>query len=185
MPFPRYCDYNLFMTIYNEGGDIETVISDTEYIQRDLVSTAHDIVYINDTIVFYYTTNQAIQSQDVKYLPDLIESHLDMISAKNEIKDGPDELCYKLDAPSLETNMEICPASALAISATIFGFETSDDCIIFSNMQTDPFTRDLSSFYEIESTTSIGGCVATTAMATTTPTTTTKQLLLADLFGGG
>ena len=81
--------------------------------------------------------------------------------------------------------MEICPASALAISAKIFGFETSDDCIIFSNLQTDPFTRDLSSFYEIESTTSIGGCVATTAMATTTPTTTTKQLLLANLFGGG
>ena len=75
--------------------------------------------------------------------------------------------------------------STFAISATIFGFETSDDCIIFSNLQTDPFTRDLSSFYEIESTTSIGGCVATTAMATTTPTTTTKQLLLADLFGGG
>jgi hypothetical protein len=103
----------------------------------------------------------------------------------NEIEDGPDELCCKLDAQSLENNMEICPASALAISATIFGFETSDDCIIFSNMQTDPFTRDLSSFYEIESTASIGGCVAMTAMATTTPTTTTKQLLLADLFGGG
>jgi hypothetical protein len=30
--------------------------------------------------------------------------------------------------------------SALAISATVFGFETSHDCIIFSNMQTDLFT---------------------------------------------
>jgi hypothetical protein len=81
--------------------------------------------------------------------------------------------------------MEICTGSALAISATIFEFETSNDCIIFSNMQTDPFTRDISSFCDIESTASIGGCVATTAMATTTPTTTTKRLLLADLFGGG
>ena len=111
--------------------------------------------------------------------------HHHFTTTGNEIEDGPDELCCKLDAQSLENNMEICPASALAISATIFGFETSNDCIIFSNMQTDPFTRDLSSFYEIESTTSIGGCVATTAMATTTPTTTTKQLLLANLFGGG
>jgi hypothetical protein len=111
--------------------------------------------------------------------------HHHFTTTGNEIEDGPDELCCKLDAQSLENNMEICPASALAISATIFGFETSDDCIIFSNMQTDPFTRDLSSFYEIESTASIGGCVAMTAMATTTPTTTTKQLLLANLFGGG
>ena len=84
-----------------------------------------------------------------------------------------------------DADMEICTGSALAISATIFEFETINDCIIFSNMQTDPFTRDISSFCEIESTASIGGCVATTAMATTTPTTTTKRLLLADLFGGG
>jgi hypothetical protein len=42
------------------------------------------------------------------------------------------------------------------------------------------FTGDISTFYEIESAASIGGCVT----ATTTPTTTTK-LLLADLFDGG
>jgi hypothetical protein len=30
--------------------------------------------------------------------------------------------------------------NALAISEATFGFETSNDCIIFSNMQTDPFT---------------------------------------------
>ena len=30
--------------------------------------------------------------------------------------------------------------NALAISEATFGFETSIDCIIFSNMQTDPFT---------------------------------------------
>jgi hypothetical protein len=30
--------------------------------------------------------------------------------------------------------------STFAISATIFGFETSNDCIIFFNMQTGPFT---------------------------------------------
>ena len=36
MPFPHYCDYNLFRAINNEGGGIETVIRDTEYIQRDL-----------------------------------------------------------------------------------------------------------------------------------------------------
>jgi hypothetical protein len=103
-----------------------------------------------------------------------------MISAKNEIEDGPEELCCKLDAPSLETNMEICPASALAISATIFGFETSNDCIIFSNMQTDPFTCDISSFYKIESTASIGGCVTTT-------TTVTAPMLVAlmDQFSYG
>ena len=57
--------------------------------------------------------------------------------------------------------------------------------MIFSNMQTDPLAGDISSVYEIEPTASIGGCVTTTATATTTPTTTTKQLLLADLFGGG
>jgi hypothetical protein len=103
----------------------------------------------------------------------------------NEIEDGPDELYCKLDEQSLETNMEICPGSALAISATIFEFETSSDCIIFSNMQTDQCTSDSNTFYEIEPTASIGGCTAATTATTTAPTTTTKQLLLADLFGDG
>ena len=66
--------------------------------------------------------------------------HHHFTTSGNEIKDGPVELCCKLDAQSLATNMEICPASALAISASIFRFETSNDCIISSNIQTDPFT---------------------------------------------
>jgi hypothetical protein len=105
----------------------------------------------------------------------------------NEIQDGPDELYCKLDEQSLETNMEICPGSALAISATIFEFETSNDCIIFSNMQTDQCTGDSNTFYEIEPATSIGECTAATTATTKAPTTTTttKPLLLAYLFGGG
>jgi hypothetical protein len=105
----------------------------------------------------------------------------------NEIQDGPDELYCKLDEQSLETNMEICPGSALAISATIFEFETSNDCIIFSNMQTDQCTGDSNTFYEIEPAVSIGECTAATTATTTAPTTTTttKPLLLAYLFGGG